>query len=153
MGYSSRRPHWVPLLSDKNRKRRLQFAQAQNFGMWWNRRFASWMCSRQVCSNCVMPSFQYGPNSLRNVSNTLLNLCHKDKRQYWRQKWVQPGTSKVYQIKWPVSVVYIYIYIYIYIYHESSTVSFYIKRYIAQVDKSGVSVNIAGCISSFTMAV
>ncbi len=28
MGYSSRRPHWVPLLSDKNRKRRLQFAQA-----------------------------------------------------------------------------------------------------------------------------
>ncbi len=33
MGYSSRRPHRVPLLSAKNRKRRLQFAQAhQN----WN---------------------------------------------------------------------------------------------------------------------
>ncbi len=28
MGYSSRRPHRVPLLSDKNRKRRIQFAQA-----------------------------------------------------------------------------------------------------------------------------
>ncbi len=28
MGYSSRRPHRVPLLSAKNRKRRLQFAQA-----------------------------------------------------------------------------------------------------------------------------
>ncbi len=28
MCYSSRRPHWVPLLSAKNRKRRLQFAQA-----------------------------------------------------------------------------------------------------------------------------
>ncbi len=28
MGYSSRRPHRVSLLSDKNRKRRLQFAQA-----------------------------------------------------------------------------------------------------------------------------
>ncbi len=28
MGYSSRRPHRVPLLSDKNRKWRLQFAQA-----------------------------------------------------------------------------------------------------------------------------
>ncbi len=28
MGYSSRRPHRVPLLSDKNRKRRLQFAHA-----------------------------------------------------------------------------------------------------------------------------
>ncbi|KAL1255673.1 hypothetical protein QQF64_013734, partial [Cirrhinus molitorella] len=28
MGYSSRRPHMVPLLSAKNRKLRLQFAQA-----------------------------------------------------------------------------------------------------------------------------
>ncbi len=28
MGYSGRRPHWVPLLSAKNRKQRLQFAQA-----------------------------------------------------------------------------------------------------------------------------
>ncbi len=28
IGYSSRRPHRVPLLSAKNRKRRLQFAQA-----------------------------------------------------------------------------------------------------------------------------
>ncbi len=28
MGYSSRRPHQVPLRSDKNRKQRLQFAQA-----------------------------------------------------------------------------------------------------------------------------
>jgi len=27
MGYSSRRPHRVPLLSDKNRKQRLQFTQ------------------------------------------------------------------------------------------------------------------------------
>ncbi len=27
MGYSSRRPHWVPLLSAKNRKQRLQFTQ------------------------------------------------------------------------------------------------------------------------------
>ncbi len=29
MSYSSRRPHRVPLLSAKNRKRRLQFTQAQ----------------------------------------------------------------------------------------------------------------------------
>ncbi len=34
----------------------------------------------------------------------LLNLCHKELRQFWRQKGVQPGTSKVYLIKWPVSV-------------------------------------------------
>ncbi len=76
-----------------------------------------------------------------NVSNTLLNLCHEELRQFWRQKGIQPGTSKVYLIKWPVSVyvcvctsicvyielnrllyvnmliIYIYIYIYnIYIY-------------------------------------
>ncbi len=72
--------------------------------MWWNGRFASWMCSRQICSNCVMLSCQYGPKSLRNVSNTLLNLCHEELRQFWRQKGVQPSTSKVYLIKWPVNV-------------------------------------------------
>ncbi len=72
--------------------------------MWWNGRFASWMCSRQICSNCVMLSCQYGPKSLRNVSNTLLNLFHGELRQFWRQKRVQPSTSKVYLIKWPVSV-------------------------------------------------
>ncbi len=37
MGYSSRRPHQVPLLSDKNRKRRLQFAQAH-----WNWTIEDW---------------------------------------------------------------------------------------------------------------
>ncbi len=75
--------------------------------MWWNERFTSWMCRRQIYRNCVMLSYQYGPKSLSNVSNTLLNLCHEELRQFWRQKGVQPGTSKVYLIKWPVSV-YIY---------------------------------------------
>ncbi len=63
------------------------------------------MCSRQICSNCVMLSCQCGPKSLINVSNTLLNLCHEELRQFWRQKGVQPGTSKVNLIKWPVSVI------------------------------------------------
>ncbi len=83
------------------------------------RESASWMCSWQICSNCVKLSCQYGQKSLRNVSNTLSNLCHEEFRQFWRQNGVQPGTSKVYLIKWPVSVyvcIYIlYIYIYIYI--------------------------------------
>ncbi len=60
--------------------------------------------SRQICSNGVMLSCQYGPKSLRNVSNTLLNLCHEELRQFWRQKGIQPDASKVYLIKWPVSV-------------------------------------------------
>ncbi len=29
-----------------------------------------------------MLSCQYGPKSLRNVSNTLLNLCHEEVRQF-----------------------------------------------------------------------
>ncbi len=72
----------------------------------------------QICSNCVMLSCQW-LKSLRNVSNTLLNLCHEK----LRQKGVQPGTSKVYKIKLPVSVcvcIYIYIYIYIYIHTEQN---------------------------------
>ncbi len=87
--------------------------------------FVSWMCSRQICSNCVMLSCHYGPKSLRNVSNTLLNLCHEELRQFWWQKWVQPGTSKVYLIKWPVSVYgckadmkqhkYLWMYVFIYL--------------------------------------
>ncbi len=78
--------------------------QKSTFGMWWNGRFASWMCSWQICSNCVILSCQYGPKSLSNVFNTLLNLCHEELRQFWRQKEVQPDTTKVYLIKWPVSV-------------------------------------------------
>ncbi len=38
--------------------------------------------------------------SEKYVSKTLLNLCHEELRQVWRQKGVQPGTSKVYIIKW-----------------------------------------------------
>jgi len=51
-----------------------------------------------------MLSCQYGPKSLRNVSSNLLNLCQKELKQFWRQKAVQPGTSKVYLMKWPVCV-------------------------------------------------
>ncbi len=43
----------------------------------------------------------------RNVYNTLLNICHEELRQFWRQRGVQPGTSKVCLIKWPVSVCHI----------------------------------------------
>ncbi len=31
-------------------------------------------------------------------NKTLLNLCHEELRQFWSQKWVQPGSSKVYLI-------------------------------------------------------
>ncbi len=77
--------------------------QQSTFGMWCNGRFASWMCSRQICSN-YHANNQYGPKSQRNLSNTLLNLCYEELMQFWRQKGVQPRTCKVYLIKWPVSV-------------------------------------------------
>ncbi len=70
---------------------------------------------------------QYGPKSLRKVSNTLLNLCHKEIRQFWLQKGVQPGTCKVYLIKWPVSV-YIYIYIFISVLHVN-VIILIVKKY------------------------
>ncbi len=41
-----------------------------------------------------------------HVSNTLLNLSHEELRQFWGQKAVQPGTSKMYLIKWLVSVFF-----------------------------------------------
>jgi len=78
--------------------------QQSTFGMWWNGRFASWICNRQICSNCVMLPYQYWPKSQRNVSSTLLNLYHEELRQFRRQKGIQAGTSKVYLIKWHVSV-------------------------------------------------
>ncbi len=85
----------------------------QIFGMWWNRRFTSWMCSRQIYFCLCDAIMSIWAKISRNVSSTLLNLCHKELKQFWRPKEVQPGTSKVYLIKWPVSV-YVYIYIYIY---------------------------------------
>ncbi len=86
---------WPPQSPDLN--------PTEHYGMWWNERFTSWMCRRQICSNCVMLSCQYELKSLRNVFSTLLNLYHEELRQFWRQKWVQPGTSKVYLIKSPKS--------------------------------------------------
>ncbi len=53
--------------------------------------------------NCVMLSCQYGPKSQSDVSN-LLHLRHEELRQFWRQKGVQPGNSKVFLIKCSVSV-------------------------------------------------
>lgn len=48
------------------------------FGMWWNKWFASWSCSQQICGKCVKVSGQYRPGALRNLSSILLNLCYKE---------------------------------------------------------------------------
>lgn len=43
----------------------------------WMLWFASWTCSKQFPSNCVMLSCQYGPESVSSASRTLLNRCYK----------------------------------------------------------------------------
>ncbi len=64
--------------------------------------YREWSEKEKISSDAIMSI------SLSNVSNTLLNLCHEELRQFWRQKGAQPDTSKVYLIKWPVSVYILY---------------------------------------------
>lgn len=45
-------------------------------------------------------SCQNAPKSQRNVQNTLLNRCHKESKQCWRQKGVQLLTSFNYWSGW-----------------------------------------------------
>lgn len=62
------------------------------FGMWWNRRFASWMCCQKICTNCVTVSG--GWSYLRNVSSNLLIVCHKHLWYFLTQKGVQSGIKQ-----------------------------------------------------------
>ncbi len=129
MGYSSRRPHRVPFLSAKNRKQRLQFTQAhQNWTIedWKNvawsdesrfllrhsdGRVRIWRKEPESmdpsCLVCNCSGWWWWCNGVivwEIYSWHTLNLCHEQLSQFWRQKGVQPGTSKVYLIKWPVSI-------------------------------------------------
>ncbi len=73
----------------------------------------------EICIMDVQPTnLQQLREAIMSISTkiyqTLLNLCHEELTQFWRQKGVQPGTSKVYLIKWPVSVcVCVYTHLYI----------------------------------------
>lgn len=59
---------------------------------------------RHSCSNCVMLSCQYGPESLRNVSGILFNYAL---RQFWRQKGQSnPVLARYTLTNWLVSVCY-----------------------------------------------
>ncbi len=97
MGSSSRRPHRVPLLSAKNSTRRIQFTQDHQNWTIEDCKNVAWSDESRFLLQHSDVGSEFG------VKNMKL-------RQFWRQKGVQPGTSKVYLIKWPVSVcMYIYI--------------------------------------------
>lgn len=51
-------------------------------------------------------SYDYGPDNLRNVSDSSLNLCHEELWQYWRQRKVQSIISKLYLIQCLLAVSY-----------------------------------------------
>lgn len=55
----------------------------------------------QIRSNCVMLSCQLGPKSLTNVSQTFLNLWHKESRQFW--PFSNTCDYKLWLIKWLLS--------------------------------------------------
>ncbi len=52
-----------------------------------------------------------------NMDQNLWGMFPKELRQFWRQKVVQPGTSKLYLIKWPVSVYIYYVEIWVYLFY------------------------------------
>lgn len=56
--------------------------QWSSFTMWWNRRFPSWMCSREICSNCVMLSCQ----CLQHLVKSVLNLVKPSGNRVIRKK-------------------------------------------------------------------
>lgn len=79
--------------------------------MCWNSRFTSRTCSRQTCSNRVMPPSQ---NLWGMFSSTLLNLSCKELRQKekknnlfaFSKKGGQFRTCKLYLKKWPVNLYF-----------------------------------------------
>ncbi len=67
MGSSSRRPHHVPLLSAKNRKRRLQLAQShQNWAM-KTRKTLPWLMSLDFCCG-----LEFGINNMKALIQHVL---------------------------------------------------------------------------------
>ncbi len=60
MGYSSRRPHRVPLLSAKNSKRRLQFAQAHQ-----NWKTLPGLMSLDFCCDIQMVGSEFGIKNMK----------------------------------------------------------------------------------------
>jgi len=61
MGYNSWRPHRLPLISTKNRKKRLQFARAnQNWTVWRLEKMLPGLMSLDFCWDIQMVESEFG---------------------------------------------------------------------------------------------
>ncbi len=65
MGYSSRRPHRVPLLSAKNRKRRLQFTQARQNWTIEDWKTLPGLMSLDFCCDIQMIGSEFGIKNMK----------------------------------------------------------------------------------------
>ncbi len=65
MSYSSRRPHRVPLLSDKNRKQRLQFTQAHQNWTIEDWKTLPGLMSLDFCCDIQMIGSEFGVKNMK----------------------------------------------------------------------------------------
>ncbi len=80
MGYSSRRPHRVTLLSAKNRKRRLQFTQAQQNWTIEDRKMLPGLKSLDFCCNIQMVGSEFG---VKNMKAWIHPACLNGSGWWW----------------------------------------------------------------------
>ncbi len=80
MGYSSRKPHRVPLLSAKNRKRRLQFAQARQNWTIEDWKMLPGLMSLDFCCDIQMIESEFG---VKNKKAWIILPCLNSSGWWW----------------------------------------------------------------------
>ncbi len=80
MGSSSRRPHRVPLLSDKNRTRRIQFTQTHQNWTIEDRKTLPGLMSLDFCCNIQMLGSEFG---VKNMKAWIILPCLNGSGWWW----------------------------------------------------------------------
>lgn len=74
--------------------KQMDYSRSQHTG-WYSCQQRTWKWGYSL----TVLSFHYKEKSLRNVSSTFFNLCHKEWMQFWVQKGFQPSIDTVYFYK------------------------------------------------------
>lgn len=61
--------------------------QRSIFGMWWNRRVTTLMCSWHICSNCLLLSNPRKSKSMDVSSTVKLELTNSSRALYCQKSW------------------------------------------------------------------